>query len=578
MSLIFKYVKRYKGLMFLNLIAVISFVLVELGIPTITGAMIDQGILNNDPDALSRYGVYLFVFAIIGGLGSVLLNYTSSRFATYMTRDVRNDVFKKTQMLSHAQYNELGVTSMITRIVNDAYQLTLFTQMLLRMGWITPIMIVSSFVLIIKSSPQLAIINVLSIPFVILIVGVIAKKSNPLSKLQQKLLDVLNRITRENITGVRVIRAFRNDSKETDRFAKENDAYASVSKRLFRLMSMTEPLFFFLLHMVVLIIFYLASVMISANTLNVGTLVAFLEYQFHALFSLMLFSTVFIMYPRAQVSASRLQEILDSVDDIVSPKHGKTTLDGPLSLEFNNVTFGYPDSEKDVLTNISLKAEVGQTVAFIGSTGSGKSSLINLMVRFYDLKEGKILLNGTDITEYDVNALRSHFGFISQKTNLFSGTIADNIRYGKKDATLDQVKESAELASALTFIESKEGGFNAMVSEGGSNLSGGQKQRLSIARALVRKPDIYVFDDSFSALDYKTDAAIRKNIKPVTQNSIVFVVAQRISSILEADHIIVLNEGSIEGQGTHKELMKSCGVYQEIARSQFSEKEMEIYG
>lgn len=578
MSLIFKYVKRYKGLMFLNLIAVISFVLVELGIPTITGAMIDQGILNNDPDALSRYGVYLFVFAIIGGLGSVLLNYTSSRFATYMTRDVRNDVFKKTQMLSHAQYNELGVTSMITRIVNDAYQLTLFTQMLLRMGWITPIMIVSSFVLIIKSSPQLAIINVLSIPFVILIVGVIAKKSNPLSKLQQKLLDVLNRITRENITGVRVIRAFRNDSKETDRFAKENDAYASVSKRLFRLMSMTEPLFFFLLHMVVLIIFYLASVMISANTLNVGTLVAFLEYQFHALFSLMLFSTVFIMYPRAQVSASRLQEILDSVDDIVSPKDGKTTLDGPLSLEFNNVTFGYPDSEKDVLTNISLKAEVGQTVAFIGSTGSGKSSLINLMVRFYDLKEGEILLNGTDITEYDVNALRSHFGFISQKTNLFSGTIADNIRYGKKDATLDQVKESAELASALTFIESKEGGFNAMVSEGGSNLSGGQKQRLSIARALVRKPDIYVFDDSFSALDYKTDAAIRKNIKPVTQNSIVFVVAQRISSILEADHIIVLNEGSIEGQGTHKELMKSCGVYQEIARSQFSEKEMEIYG
>lgn len=577
MKLIIKYIKKQKFLFFLNLIAILSFVIVELGIPTITGIMIDKGIVQEDMELLMQMGMALFALAIFGGLGSILLGYTSSRMATNMTLAIRRDMFEKSQELSHTEYNELGVSSMITRVTNDVYQLQLFTQMLLRMGLITPIMIVSSFFLIFRSNLQLAMINLLSVPFILLTVYIIGKKSNILSKVQQTNLDTLNRITRENITGVRVIRAFRQDENETERFGEINKEYAGISKRLFRLISRTEPLFFFILHMIVLVVFYVASGMIDMGHLQVGSLVAFLEYQFHGLFSLMLFSFVFIMYPRAAVSAARIEEFLYKDPLIKNPKDGLSVVEGDVTLEFNNVTFNYPDSEANVLTDIDFCAKAGETVAFIGSTGSGKSTLINLMVRFYDVTRGEILLNGVDIRKYDLYALRDHFGFIPQKANLFSGTISDNIRYGKKEAIMDEIVESAEVASAREFIESRPEKYEEWLSEGGSNLSGGQKQRMSIARALVRKPEIYVFDDSFSALDYKTDATIRKNLKKQTQNSIVFVVAQRISSIVEADKIIVLNEGQMVGMGRHQELMKTCQIYQEIAASQFSEEEMALY-
>lgn len=577
MKLIIKYIKKQKFLFFLNLIAILSFVIVELGIPTITGIMIDKGIVQEDMELLMQMGMALFALAIFGGLGSILLGYTSSRMATNMTLAIRRDMFEKSQELSHTEYNELGVSSMITRVTNDVYQLQLFTQMLLRMGLITPIMIASSFFLIFRSNLQLAMINLLSVPFILLTVYIIGKKSNILSKVQQTNLDTLNRITRENITGVRVIRAFRQDENETERFGEINKEYAGISKRLFRLISRTEPLFFFILHMIVLVVFYVASGMIDMGHLQVGSLVAFLEYQFHGLFSLMLFSFVFIMYPRAAVSAARIEEFLYKDPLIKNPKDGLSVVEGDVTLEFNNVTFNYPDSEANVLTDIDFSAKAGETVAFIGSTGSGKSTLINLMVRFYDVTRGEILLNGVDIRKYDLYALRDHFGFIPQKANLFSGTISDNIRYGKKEAIMDEIVESAEVASAREFIESRPEKYEEWLSEGGSNLSGGQKQRMSIARALVRKPEIYVFDDSFSALDYKTDATIRKNLKRQIQNSIVFVVAQRISSIVEADKIIVLNEGQMVGMGRHQELMKTCQIYQEIAASQFSEEEMALY-
>lgn len=577
MRLIIRYLKKYKMLFLLNIVAILAFALVELGIPTIMGTMINEGVGTQNMDLIKSQGFLLLGVAILGGLGTILLNYTSSRIATRITRDIRNDMFEKSQEFSHSEYNEIGVSSLITRVSNDVYQLQLFVQMLLRMGLHAPFMILFSSVMIYRTNQRLALVMAGSVPFIIIVVGIVGKLSGPLSRKQQKLMDTLNRVTRENITGVRVIRAFRKDKHETARFQKINKDYADVSKKLFRVMSRAEPLFFFILELSVLTIMWTASGMVEAGTLEVGSIVAFLEYQFHALFSLLLFSVVFIMYPRAAVSARRIDEILNTEPIIKNPENGVHEGSEETSIVFDHVDFAYPDGEANVLENLNFSAKKGETIAFIGSTGSGKSTLINLIVRFYDVTKGRVLVNGVDVREWDLYSLRYKVGFIPQKSLLFSGSISQNIRYGKESADDHEVEESAELASAKDFIEQKPDKYNEWISEGGSNVSGGQKQRLSIARALVRKPEIYIFDDSFSALDYKTDALIRKNLKEETKDAIMLVVAQRISSIVDADRIIVLNEGKIVGQGTHLELIKNCPIYIQIAESQFSEKEMAKY-
>ncbi|CAM4183029.1 ABC transporter ATP-binding protein [Erysipelothrix inopinata] len=577
MKLILRYLKKYKLLFFFNLLAVFCFALVELGIPTIMANMINVGIANQDIRYIQNQGLLLLGIAVIGGLGTVLLNYTSSRIATRITRDIRSDMFEKSQEFGHSEYNEFGVSSLITRLSGDVYQLQLFVQMLLRMGLHSPFMILFSGYLIYRTNPTLALIISLSVPFILLVVVIVGKLSGPLSRKQQKLMDTLSRITRENITGVRVIRAFRKDKSESERFEKVNKEYETTAKRLYRVMARAEPLFFFILEISVLVILWFASVMVSKGTLEVGSIVAFLEYQFHALFSLLLFSVVFIQYPRAAVSARRIEEVLNKEPMIQNPENGVHDGNGITEVVFENVDFAYPDGEANVLTNINFTAKKGETVAFIGSTGSGKSTLINLIVRFYDVTNGRVLVDGVDVREYDIYSLRNKVGFIPQKALLFSGSISQNIRYGKELATSEEIEESAQLASASDFIHEKPHQYEEWLSEGGSNVSGGQKQRLSIARALVRKPEIYIFDDSFSALDYKTDAMIRKNLKDEVQDSIMFVVAQRISSIVDADQIIVMNEGKIVGKGTHLELMKECPIYVQIAKSQLSEKEMEQY-
>ncbi len=578
MKLIIKYIKRHKVLFLLNLVAILAFSLTELGIPTIMANMINEGISSQNMELIQSQGMTLLFIALIGGLGSILMSYTSSRIASRMTRDIREDMFRKSQEFSHSEYNEFGVSSMITRVSSDVWQLQLFTQLLLRMGLNSPIMIVMSAFLILKTNVNLALVMSISIPFILLVVYSVGKLSGPLSRKQQKYMDIMNRIIRENITGVRVIRAFRKDKDETERFSVTNKEYAEVSKVLFRVMSRAEPLFFLILNVSSLLIAWYASFMIQSGNLEVGTLVAFFEYQFHALFSLLLFSIVFIMYPRAAVSARRIEEILEATPLIQNPENGvlKGSTDEP-SVMFENVDFAYPDSEAKVLSNISLSAHKGETVAFIGSTGSGKSTLINLIVRFYDVSAGSVKVDGVDVRDYDLYALRSKVGFIPQKALLFSGSISENIRYGKELALDKEVQDSAKLASADPFIQEKPHKYDELLSEGGSNVSGGQKQRLSIARALVRRPDIYIFDDSFSALDYKTDAVIRRNLKEITKDSVTFIVAQRISSIMDADRIVVMNEGEIVGIGTHYELIKTCPIYVEIAESQLSEKEMEQY-
>ena len=574
MKLILNYLKRYKALIALDILSVFGFALVELGIPTIIAKVIDVGIVYNDVSYIKKMGTVIIIISIIGVLGTILLGYCSAKISTSMTRDIRNDIFEKSQEFSHSEYDKFGISSMITRTTNDAFQLQQFVNTILRVAFITPVMFTISLVMIIKTSLPLSLVLAITIPFIVLGVIIVAKISHPMSISQQKSLDKLNRISRENLTGIRVIRAFGNDNHEAERFKDTNESYTNISKKLNKLMLITQPTFFLLLNLAIIAIFWISSKMINSGSLEVGQLVAFIEYLFHAMFSIMLFSLVFVMYPRAEVSASRIQELLDEKPLIKNPKNGVKDTKEKGNIEFDNVTFTYPYGEEAVLKNISFKAKKGETIAFIGSTGSGKSTLINLIPRFYDVTEGSIKIDGVDVRDYDLKALRRKIGFIPQKTLLFTGSIGENIKFGKKNAKTGEVEYSAKVAEAYEFISRKPHKFDEEISEGGSNVSGGQKQRLSIARAVVRKPEIYIFDDSFSALDFKTDAMVREKLKAETKESVVLIVAQRISSILNADKIIVLNEGEVVGIGTHKELLKNCNIYYEIATSQLTKEEL----
>ncbi|HBL06864.1 MAG TPA: multidrug ABC transporter ATP-binding protein [Clostridium sp.] len=574
MKLILKYLKNYKMLLMINIISVFGFALVELGIPTIMAKVIDKGIANGDIEYIKTMGLIIVVISIIGVLGTILLGYCSSKISTNVTRDIRNDIFKKSQEFSHSEYDRFGISSMITRTTNDAFQVMQFINILLRLALITPVMFIVSLVMILKTSSSLSSILAVTLPFIIIGVFIIAKISHPWSEIQQKNLDKLNRISRENLTGIRVIRAFGNDDHERERFAKTNKDYTEISKKIFKLMSISQPSFFLVLNLAIIAIFWISSSMINVGTLQVGQLVAFIEYLFHAMFSLMLFSTVFVMYPKAQVSSNRIQELLDAEPIIKNPENGIKKSNNEGNVEFNKVTFTYPDGEVPVLKDISFTAKKGETIAFIGSTGSGKSTLINLIPRFYDVTEGSIKIDGIDIREYDLKTLRKKIGFIPQKTRLFTGSIDTNIRFGKKKATVEEVEYSSKVAQAYDFIIKKPKKFEELISEGGGNVSGGQKQRISIARAIIRRPAIYIFDDSFSALDFKTDATLRAKLKNETKEAVVLIVAQRISSIMDADKIIVLNEGEVVGIGTHRELLKNCDIYKEIASSQLTKEEL----
>lgn len=574
MKLILKYLKNYKGFILLNLLGVLGFALVELGIPTIMADVIDKGIAYNDLDYIKKMGLIIVTISIVGAMGTILLGYTSALISTRVVRDIRNDIFKKAQQFSHSEYDKFGVSSMITRTTNDAFQVMQFTNTILRMAMICPVMFIISLFMILNTSVKLSGILVVTLPLIVLGVVLIAKQSHPWSQTQQKNLDKLNRISRENLTGIRVIRAFGKDQYESERFDIANNKYTDISKKLFKLMAIAQPAFFFLLNLAIIVLFWVASKMINIGTIQIGQVVAFIEYLFHAMFSLMLFSNVFVMYPKAQVSAERIQEILDSETLIKEPIDGVTETNNEGTLEFNNVTFTYPDGEEPVIKNVSFTAKKGETIAFIGSTGSGKSTLINLIPRFYDVTEGSIKIDGIDVRDFNIKALRKKIGFIRQKTLLFKGSIKSNIKFGKGEASHEEVVHSSKVAQAYDFITKKEKDFDEPIGEGGSNVSGGQKQRLSIARALVRKPEIYIFDDSFSALDFKTDAILRAELKKETTHAIVLIVAQRIGSIMDADKIIVLDEGNVVGIGKHKELLKECSVYKEIALSQLTEEEL----
>jgi len=569
MLYIWSYLKKYPKWLALNLFSAVLFVIVNLGLPTILARMIDEGINPRDVDRLYFWGWVMFAIILLGIVGRIILSYAVGQLTTTMVRDMRNDLYAKLQEYSHREYEQIGVSSLVTRLTSDAFVLMQFADSMLKMGVITPLMMVSSVLLILTTSPSLAWIVAVSVPFLPVVVWYVAVKTRPLSEKQQKTLDHLNQFARENLTGLRVIRAFAREEFQEEKFASENAVYAENSNKLFKLTGLTEPLFVQIIIAMIVAIVWFALDPLHDGSLKIGDLVAFIEYSFHALLSFLFLANLFTMYPRTAVSSRRLKEIMDMPISIDPNENGVTETASRGYLEFDNVTFAYPgETESPVLHNISFQAKPGETIAFIGSTGSGKSSLVQLIPRFYDVTLGKILVDGVDVRDYNLKALRQKIGFIPQKALLFTGTIAENLRYGKEDASVRELEQAAEISQAKEFIDSREERFDTHLAEGGSNLSGGQKQRLSIARAVVKDPDIFIFDDSFSALDYKTDATLRKRLKEVTGDATVLIVAQRVGTIMDADQIIVLDQGEIVGRGTHDELMESNEIYREIANSQ----------
>ncbi|HEL9644399.1 TPA: ABC transporter ATP-binding protein [Streptococcus suis] len=575
MNLIWSYLRKYPKWLLLDLVGALCFVVVNLGLPTFLARMIDQGITKQDQGQLYYWALMMLLIVVLGNLGRIVLAYAAGKLTTNIVKDIRNDLYEKIQDYSHHEYEQIGVSSLVTRMTNDAFVLMQFADQVLKLGIITPLMMIASVIMTLLTSPGLAWTVAVAMPFLVWVIVYVAIKTRPLSEQQQKRLDTINQYVRENLMGLRVIRAFAREEFQEERFEEVNQDYTQTSKRLFNLTGLTEPLFVQIIIAMIVAIVWFALAPLAEGSLQIGDLVAFIEYSFHALFSFLLFANLFTMYPRMAVSSRRIQEVLDMPISISKNEDGITEAETHGYLEFDNVTFAYPgETESPVLHNISFKAKPGETIAFIGSTGSGKSSLVNLIPRFYDVTLGRILVDGVDVRRYNLKALRSKIGFIPQKALLFTGTIAENLKYGKLDASLAELHEAADVAQARDFIESKEEQFDTHLAEGGSNLSGGQKQRLSIARAIVKQPDIYIFDDSFSALDYKTDAILRARLKEVTENATVLIVAQRVGTIMDADQIIVLNEGEIVGRGTHSELMESNDIYREIANSQLNRQSL----
>lgn len=575
MIYIWSYLKKYPKWLLLDILGALLFVVVNLGLPTALARMIDQGITPADKQALYFWAFIMFIIVLSGIVGRITLAYASGRLTTTMIRDMRNDMYDKLQEYSHHEYKKIGVSSLVTRMTSDAFVLMQFAEMSLRMGIVTPLMMVSSVIMVLVTSPSLAWIVVFAIPFLILVIYYVAAKTRPLSEKQQNTLDKINQYVRENLTGLRVIRAFARENFQEERFDLKNRSYEKTSNRLFKLTGLTEALFVQIIIIMIVAIVWFSLDPLKQGTIKIGDLVAFIEYSFHALFSFLIFANIFTMYPRMAVSSKRIQEVMAMPISIDPNMNGIKETKSKGYLEFDNVTFAYPgETESPVLHDISFKARPGETIAFIGSTGSGKSSLVNLIPRFYDVTLGRILVDGVDVRDYNLKALRQKIGFIPQKALLFTGTIGENLKYGKKDASLAELHSAADIAQAKEFIESRAEKFDSHLAEGGSNLSGGQKQRLSIARAVVKKPDIYIFDDSFSALDYKTDSLLRQRLKEVTGNSTVLIVAQRVGTIMNADQIIVLDEGEIVGRGSHDELMKSNAIYREIANSQLNQQSL----
>lgn len=520
-------------------------------------------------------GLRMVAMAVLVMVAAVLVTFLSCRLAAYLGRNLRNQVYRKVISFSGEELNRFSTASLITRSTNDIQQIQLVATMIFRMVLYAPILGIGGVIRVFQTEASMTWILGLAVAVIMVIVGVLFKVAMPKFTLLQNLVDKLNLVTREILTGISVIRAFSAEKHEEKRFEEVNDELTKTTLFVNRVMTVMMPTMMLIMNGVTVLIVYSGAAAVDAGTMQVGNIMAFMQYAMQIIMSFLMLTMMSIMIPRANVSAKRINEVMGteiSIIDAAEPRKPAGSVKG--LVEFDHVSFQYPGAEEKVLNDITFTARHGQTVAFIGSTGSGKSSLINLIPRLFDATAGSVRVDGVDVRDMSLKELRGKLGYVPQKGILFSGTIDSNIRYGKEEATEQEVKKAAEIAQAFDFISEKDEGFDSPIAQGGSNVSGGQKQRLSIARAIAKEPEIYIFDDSFSALDYKTDVVLRRALKKETKEATTLIVAQRISTILHADHIIVLDEGSIAGQGTHKDLLKECEVYRQIAMSQLSEEEL----
>lgn len=520
-------------------------------------------------------GSKMLALALVGMAATIMVGFISARVAAGFGKDVRLKVFDKVVGFSNLEFDKFSTASLITRSTNDIQQVQMAVVLMLRMIIYSPILAIGGIVKVINTNTSMAWIIALGVFLLMLLVGVLLVLSMPKFKLMQKLVDRLNLVTREILTGLSVIRAFSKERQEEERFDVANKDLTKTSLFVNRTMTFMMPIMMLIMNGITILILWVGAHNIEQGNLQVGSLMAFIQYTMQIIMSFLMLSMVSIIIPRASVSATRIVEVLDTDITIKEPEtSAKFDNYKKGYLEFNNVSFRYPKAEDDVISNISFTAKPGETTAIIGSTGSGKSTLINLIPRFYDVTNGSIKIDGVDVREVKLHDLREKIGYVPQKGVLFTGTIDSNIRYGKEDLSTEQVEKAAQIAQAKEFIDAKPDKYETSISQGGSNVSGGQKQRLSIARAIAKDPEIYIFDDSFSALDYKTDVTLRKALREEIKDSTVLIVAQRISTILHANQIIVLDEGKIVGMGTHKELLQSCEEYRQIASSQLSKEEL----
>ncbi|MEE0887716.1 MAG: ABC transporter ATP-binding protein [Candidatus Saccharimonadaceae bacterium] len=572
---LFRYLKPYWWQVALLMLATGGEVFGTLQLPALMADIINNGIAAENTDYIWQTGLVMVGIAILSAMCALASSFLSAKVGANFARDIRDDLYKKVTSLNMADIRNYSTASLINRTTNDVNQVQQVTMMMLSVMLLAPMFCIVSLIMAIRTAPDMTWIMAVGIAAIVTSVVIIMMMVIPKFKIYQKLLDRITLITRENLTGLRVIRAFNNESLEREKFESTNDDLTKLSIHLDKILKLAGPLINIIFNGLTLLCTYIGITLLNKDFSYLGDMSAFAQYVSFVMMSFLMMSMMFVMIPRANVCAGRINEVLK-----IKPKiQWRTETNGipskVASVEFRNVDFRYPGAEEKMLDNITFTAKAGESTAFIGSTGSGKSTLINLVPRFYEVTSGEILVNGINVKDYQKDDLMKRIGLVPQRGLLFAGTVKSNIMFGAPNATMDQVKDAARIAQANKFIEKLSGGYNAHIAQGGTNVSGGQKQRLSIARAVCKNPDIFIFDDSFSALDMKTDAKLREALHPITKDMVVLVVAQRVNTIKNADQIVVLDEGKIVGKGTHVELLQKCKVYKDIVKSQLSDKEFE---